>query len=338
MVVWDTGVDKSCIKNISSNLFLSYDENCKPVKEPLMPLDNINEEEWKLYKGFLDLKFAKKSNAAKYFLKELTQYDEMDMIRLKSIVNQLTVYCHGTSVASVVSQRNPSIEIVPIRISFDANQAFPTLYTAKRIENEIKMHKLVFNWLKFHKIPIVNMSWNHRAQDIETSLMNTGMVNKQKRTILTKKLFTVLKKSLYEGIKSCSNTLFVIGAGNSNSVVEEEGFIPSSFILPNLITIGAVNHNGKRTGFTSIGKNVQIYANGSYVNTTIPNGYKVQSSGTSIAAPQVCNLAATMLSICPKMSIISLKKYMLENADKMPEEEILVLNPKKTIEQILTLI
>ena len=25
------------------------------------------------------------------------------------------------------------------------------------------------------------MSWNHRAQDIETSLMNTGMVNKQKR-------------------------------------------------------------------------------------------------------------------------------------------------------------
>ena len=85
----------------------------------------------------------KKSNAAKHFLKELTQYDEIDMIRLKSIVNQLPVYCHGTSVASVVSQRNPFIEIVPIRISFDANQAFPTLYTAKRIENEIKMHKFV---------------------------------------------------------------------------------------------------------------------------------------------------------------------------------------------------
>lgn len=335
VAIWDTGVDSDSIKNISSNLSLGFDKNCNPTKEPLMPLDNINEKEWKLYRGFLDLKLAKKSSATKYFLQALAQYEEADVVRLRSIVNQLTVYCHGTSVASVASKRNPVIEIVPIRISFDPNQAFPTLYTVKRIENEVKMHQEVFNWLQHHKIPIVNVSWNIRAQDIETSLMNTGVIDKDERTILTKKLFGSLKKSLYEGIKSCSNTLFVIGAGNSNSAIEEEGTIPNNFNLPNLIAIGAVNHNGKRTGFTSIGKNVQLYANGSYVDTTIPNGYKTQASGTSLAAPQVCNLVATMLSLCPKTSVIELKECMLENADRMPEEDILVLNPKKTIEQIL---
>jgi len=38
------------------------------------------------------------------------------------------------------------------------------------------------------------------------------------------------------------------------------------------------------------------------------------------------------------MSITLLKKYILEYADHMPEEEIFVLNPKKTIEHVLAMI
>ena len=337
VAIWDTGVDRNSLKNSFSDLSLSYDINCQLTQEPLMPLNNIGAQDWQLYKGFCDLKTAKKSDAANYFLKEVANYEEADMTHFRSIIGQINLYSHGTSVASVAAQGNPFIEIAPIRITFDSNQFFPSLYTAQWIDNALRMHQTVFTWLKEHKIPIINLSWNHREQDIETSLMNTGISDPQERTTLAKKLFEDLKENLYEGIKNCSNTLFVVGAGNSNSVVEEEDFVPSSFQLPNLISIGAVNHLGKRTHFTSIGKNVQLYANGSYVDTVIPNGIDIQSSGTSIAAPQVCNLAATMLSICPTLSILELKEYMLQYADRMPAEDILVLNPKRTIEQVVLL-
>ena len=61
-----------------------------------------------------------------------------------------------------------------------------------------------------------------------------------------------------------------------------------------------------------------------------------QSSGTSFAAPQVTNLAATLLSIAPKMSPALIKKYLIDNADKKEEEGILLLNPKRVLEQVLS--
>lgn len=98
-----------------------------------------------------------------------------------------------------------------------------------------------------------------------------------------------------------------------------------------------INENGLRTDFTTIGKNVQLYANGSYVKTILPRGYTSKSSGTSIAAPQVSNLAATMLSICPRLEPIMIKEMLVENADKMLDENILVLNPKRTIQETMKL-
>jgi len=46
-------------------------------------------------------------------------------------------------------------------------------------------------------------------------------------------------------------------------------------------------------------------------------------------------LAATLLSIAPKMPPVLVKKYLIDNADKKEEEGILLLNPKRTIEQVL---
>lgn len=335
VAIWDTGVDRSCIKNLSPNLSLSYDENCEQTNEPLMSPNKVRKKDFQLYKGYLDLKIGKKSTNSITLLHELSQYNQEEMLRLKRVFEEFVVYSHGTVVASVAAKENSSIKIVPIRITFDANQYFPTLYTAKRVQQEIKMHQTIFNWIEYHKIPIVNICWAHRKQDLDTSLMNTGILDEEERSLLAEKLFTSLKDCLYEGIKNCSNTLFVVAAGNSNSILEETEFIPSSFNLPNLLAIGAVNHNGERTNFTAIGNNVQLYASGSYVVSSIPSGYKTRTSGTSIAAPQVTNIAATMLSICPSLNPKQIKQYLLENADRMSEEKILVVNPKRTINKIL---
>jgi len=337
VAVWDTGVDEKVIKNVSNDTALFYDKNGESTKEKMMPLIDINEKEWYLFKGFLEMSIATKSEASIDLLKNLSEFTKEEMTRFRAIIYQLRLYSHGTSVASVVSKGNPKIEIIPIRITFDSDPSEFKIFTPARVENELKMHETISNLIKKNNIAVVNMSWNHRLKDIEATLMNITTLNKEQITELAKVLFIKLKESLYNLMKDCSDTLFVGGAGNENINIETDGNIPSSLQLPNLITVGAVNENGTRTDFTTIGKNVQLYANGSYVNTILPRGYNSKSSGTSIAAPQVSNLAATMLSICPRLKPITIKKMLLENADKMLSERILVLNPKKTIQETIKL-
>jgi len=179
------------------------------------------------------------------------------------------------------------------------------------------------------------MSWGHRKIDLKNSLQNTGHKNSKSLEKLVHKLFESLRESLFKGIQNCSNTLFITGAGNSNSVLEEEDFIPSSFNLPNLIVVGAVNYKRERTDFTTIGKNINVYANGSNVSTIIPGGHSVNASGTSLSAPQVSNLAGVILTINPNLTSESVKKYILENTDSDTKEGIHIINPKKTIDTIL---
>jgi len=337
VAVWDTGVDAAVIKNVSKEIALYHDERGDSTKAPLMPLQNIIETDWALYKGFLDLRIAKRSIASKELIKELSQYAEADMTKFRSIINQLRLHNHGTVVASVISKGNPAIEIVPIRTTFDVDLDNLAYFTPQRVEKEMKTNELIMETIQQHKVGVVNMSWNHRKKDVEATLTNTSNLGKEEVRTLATELFTKLRTNLYNCIKNCSDTLFVSGSGNDNNYMEEDGNIPCNFNLPNLITIGAVNYKGRRTDFTTIGKNVQLYANGSYVDTVIPKGYKSKSSGTSIAAPQVANLAATMLSICPTMTPSSIKQYLLANADRMVEEDILVINPKRTIQKVLTI-
>ena len=89
---------------------------------------------------------------------------------------------------------------------------------------------------------------------------------------------------------------------NNNSDNTFDAGIPSSSELPNLVTFGAVDHAGGRTGFTSTGKNVRLYASGYNVASMVSGGAHVQESGTSMAAPQVTNLAAKLIAIDPKLT------------------------------------
>ena len=78
--------------------------------------------------------------------------------------------------------------------------------------------------------------------------------------------------------------------------------IPSSFKLPNLLTVGAVDQAGDEASFTSYGGTVLVDANGYQVESTLPGGYKVRFSGTSMASPNTVNLAAKLLALDPKLT------------------------------------
>jgi subtilisin family serine protease len=72
-----------------------------------------------------------------------------------------------------------------------------------------------------------------------------------------------------------------------------EAAIPSDIVLPNLLTVGAVDMAGDEAPFTSYGPTVKAHANGYQVESYLPGGERVAFSGTSMASPQVAAAQAS---------------------------------------------
>ena len=87
--------------------------------------------------------------------------------------------------------------------------------------------------------------------------------------------------------KSAPGILFVAAAGNSNEDSTFAEAIPADIVLPNLLTVGAVDKAGDEAPFTSYGPTVKVHANGYQVESYLPGGDRVALSGTSMASPQV---------------------------------------------------
>jgi len=131
----------------------------------------------------------------------------------------------------------------------------------------------------------------------------------------------------------CSSDLFVAAAGNADNDVEFDEDIPSSFDLPNLLIVGAVDQAGDPTSFTSSGRTVEVYANGFEVDSYVPGGARMRMSGTSMASPNAANLAGKILAVKPEMSPPEVIELIKKAADHKPsgDRTILLINPKKTL-------
>jgi subtilisin family serine protease len=150
---------------------------------------------------------------------------------------------------------------------------------------------------------VVNMSWGDEPQEFEMWLDKTGGGNDPAaRKATAERLFHLWRDSVNAAIKSCPGVLFVTAAGNSDSNPGFDEDIPASFHLPNLIAVGAVNQAGDETSFTSYGDSVVVDANGYEVDSFIPGGARLRFSGTSMASPNVVNLAAKLIALKPSLT------------------------------------
>ena len=150
---------------------------------------------------------------------------------------------------------------------------------------------------------VVNMSWSDDVAEFETWISKTGggadPAERKKRAAA---LYATWRAAIETAIRSSSNTLFVAAAGNSNSNAGFAEDVPASLRLPNLITVGAVNQAGEETSFTSYGDTVVVDADGYEVESYVPGGAKLKLSGTSMASPNVVNLAAKLFALDPSLS------------------------------------
>jgi subtilisin family serine protease len=151
---------------------------------------------------------------------------------------------------------------------------------------------------------------------------------------MARRVFKLQRDALYTAIKNAPEILFVCAAGNSNTDVGFEEDIPSSFDLPNLIVVGAVDQAGEPTSFTSFGRTVQVYASGFEVDSYVPGGQRMKLSGTSMASPAVANLAAKLIAIDPNIPPEAVVGLIKAGADEktVGEHKILLVNPQHTLE------
>lgn len=116
-------------------------------------------------------------------------------------------------------------------------------------------------------------------------------------------------------IRSSSNTLFIIAAGNDSLNLADpiRQVYPVAFDLPNMITVGAVDNTGKLASFSNFHETmVHVFAPGVDIESTWNDGMYKTISGTSMAAPYVSGKIAKLWSQNPKVSALEIRKKFLD--------------------------
>ena len=86
--------------------------------------------------------------------------------------------------------------------------------------------------------------------------------------------------------------------------------------------------------FTSYGKTVVVYASGYYVESFIPGGQKVKFSGTSMAAPQVTNLAAKLFATDPSLTATKAKELIIAGSTPSTDGKRQLIDEKRSLQLI----
>ena len=121
---------------------------------------------------------------------------------------------------------------------------------------------------------------------------------------------------------SDNDVVFVHAAGNDSKNIDTEPNFPSDHINGNeisetYISVGALSSKYGSSivaSFSNYGiKNVDIFAPGQDIYSTIPENKYEKNSGTSMAAPAVAGLAALIRSQYPKLSAAKVKDVILQS-------------------------
>jgi len=245
-------------------------------------------------------------------------------------------YLHGTHVAGVAVAGNPFARIVHVTENFPYKHIPDEAPTVEEYRRWGDSARQSVEYLKQSGARVVNMSWRIPRAAVEGMLAAKGAGgSKEERAELSRKIFAELRKGLEEAIAGAPEILFIAGSGNEDNDVDFSEYVPAGLKLPNLLTVGAVDHHDKPANFTSFGKHVELYANGYRIESVVPGGRKIKFSGTSMASPQVANLAVKILAVMPEMKPADVITLIKSNAEPLPGQEgRWVIHPKRTLEAL----
>jgi subtilisin family serine protease len=125
--------------------------------------------------------------------------------------------------------------------------------------------------------------------------------------------------------------LMVHAAGNDGENLAEKPSFPTPVYLSggrpnNWIEVGASSWKGLDSlaaPFSNYGKaQVDVFAPGVDILSTVPGGGYERESGTSMAAPVVSGLAALLMSYYPNLSAADVKRIILDSATRYADQKV----------------
>ncbi|MDP2069476.1 MAG: S8 family peptidase [Lutibacter sp.] len=143
------------------------------------------------------------------------------------------------------------------------------------------------------------------------------------------KSFSPNKEWVFDAIKYAekNDVLLVHAAGNDNKNIDVKDNFPNDSedkvteFSDNVITIGALSANFNENmpaTFSNYGKlNVDVFAPGVQIYSTVPKDEYAKFSGTSMASPEVAGIATLIRSYYPQLSASQVKHIIMNSGVKV---------------------
>lgn len=315
---------------------IAFDLKSNPSTDMLYPLNDEQlaayPEQLAMTKGLLDLQANIDSLEAADLRSYLSKIAPEDVEAFIENLGLYGNYTHGTHVAGIAAAGNPAIRLMTSRITFDY-RTIPDVPTIEQSHKDAAAMKSYIGYMAANGARIANMSWGGNPQGIEAAFEANGAGGTpEERRKISREIFEIQLEAITEAIKAAPEMLFVVSSGNSDNNAEFSDMYPSGIDLPNILTVGAVDQAGEETSFSTFGSNVDVHANGFEVPSYVPGGQILNFSGTSMASPNVSNLAAKLLAVNPDLNVNQLVSLITLAADRSEDGRINLINPKRSFQ------
>lgn len=214
---------------------------------------------------------------------------------------------HGTHVAGLIGASHNSIGIAGVMAHV---QIMPLKFLTKEKKGDTKNALYAIDYAIKMGAKIINNSW--------------GSTNTSE--LMQKAIQAANDKGI----------IFVASAGNSKNDNEKVPVYPSSYKIPNIISVGATNGLGELASFSNYGKSlVNVFAPGVMIVSLTPDDQNTFKAGTSMAAPIVSGALGLLLTQYPGMDVQTAKQRLMDTTDNKEMFKELGLSGRLNVYRLL---